>query len=107
MYCAKCRRFMETKDMKQRTTKNNRQMLQGICVVCETKNSKFIKSQEAKGFLNNAINSLPFQMQLPGHSLTGPSTKLDKRLNPDLTPKAWKTRSAELIKQSITMIFVM
>ena len=88
IHCAKCRRFMETKDIKQRTTKNNRQMFQGICVVCETKKSKFI-SQRGKGFLNNAINSLPFQMRLPGHSFTGPGTKLDKRLNPDLTQKAW------------------
>ena len=28
-------------------------------------------------------------MYLPGHNFTGPSTKLDKRLNPDMTPKAW------------------
>jgi len=89
MYCTKCRRFTETKDIKKRTTKNNCQMFQGICVVCETEKSKFMKSQGAKGFLNNAINSLPFQMHLPGHSFTGPDTKLDKRLNPDLTTKAW------------------
>jgi len=53
------------------------------------KKSKFIKSQQAKGLLNNAINNLPFQMHLPGHSFTGPGTKRDKRLNPHLTPKAW------------------
>jgi len=97
----------ETKDIKQRMIKNNRQMFQGICVVCETKKSKFIKSQEAKGFLNNAINSLPFQMHLPGHSFPGPGTKLDKRLNPDLTPKHGQNQSTELIKQRITMTFVM
>ena len=28
-------------------------------------------------------------MHLPGHNFTGPSTKLKKRLNPDLTPKKW------------------
>ena len=28
-------------------------------------------------------------MHLPGHNLTGPSPKLKKRLNPDLTPKKW------------------
>ena len=26
-------------------------------------------------------------MHLPGHNFTGPGTKLNKRLNPDLTPK--------------------
>ena len=28
-------------------------------------------------------------MHLPGHNFTGPGTKLDKRLNPYLTPKKW------------------
>jgi len=61
-------------------------LLQGICVVCESKKSKFISS--GKGFLIDAINSLPFEMHMPGHNFTGPGTKLDKRLNADLTPKA-------------------
>jgi len=89
IYCVKSRRFTETKDVKQITTKNNRQMFQGICVVCGTKKSKFIKSQKGKVFLNNTINSLPFEMHIPGHNFTGPGTKLNKRLNADMTPKAW------------------
>ena len=28
-------------------------------------------------------------MHLPGHNFTGPGTKFNKRLNPDLTPKKW------------------
>ena len=28
-------------------------------------------------------------MHLPGHNFTGPGTKLNKRLNPDGTPKEW------------------
>ena len=28
-------------------------------------------------------------MHLPGHNFTGPGTKLQKRLNPDLNPKKW------------------
>jgi len=65
-------------------------LLQGICVVCGTKKSKFISaSTSGKVFLNKAINSLPFEMILPGHNFTGSGTKLNKRLNPDLTPKAW------------------
>jgi len=62
-------------------------MLQGICVVCGTKKSKFISAKRGKGFLNDTINSLPIEMHLPGHNFTGPGTKLNKRLNPDLTPK--------------------
>ena len=88
IYCVKCQRFAETKDIKQQTTKNNCQMLQGICVVCGTKKSKFI-STRGKGFINDTIISLPFEMHMPGHNFTGPGTKLNKRLNEDMTPKAW------------------
>ena len=88
IYCVKCRKFTETRDVKQKTTKNNCQMLQGICVVCGTKKSKFI-SAGGKGFINDAINSLPFEMHMPGHNFTGPGTKLNKLLNKDMTPKAW------------------
>jgi len=38
--------------------------------------------------LNDTINSLPFEMHLPGPNFTGPGTKLNKCLNPDMTPKA-------------------
>ena len=82
-------RKQETLNRKQqKTTKNNRQMLQGICVVCGTKKSKFI-STSGKGFINDTINSLPFEMHMPGYNFTGPGTKLNKRLNEDMTPKAW------------------
>ena len=35
------------------------------------------------------INNLPVEMHLLGHNFTGPGTKLNKRLNADLTPKEW------------------
>jgi len=88
IYCVKCRKFTETIDVKQETTKNNRQMLQGICVVCGIKNSKFVNAS-GNGFINDTINSLPFEMHMPGHNFTGPGVKLNKRLNEDMTPKAW------------------
>jgi len=76
IYCVKCRKFTETRDVKQKTTKNNCQMLQGICVVCGTKNSKFI-STSGKRFINDTINSLPFEMHMSGHNFIGPDTKLN------------------------------
>ena len=39
--------------------------------------------------MNNLINNLPFEAHLPGHNFTGPGTKLNRRLNEDLTPKDW------------------
>jgi len=32
---------------------------------------------------------MPFEMHMPGHNFTGPGTKLNKRFNEDMTPKAW------------------
>jgi len=87
IYCVKCRKFTETKNVETVLIFNNCQLIQAICVVCGTKKSNFISS--GKGFLNDAINSIPFEMHLPGHNFTGPGTKLNKRLNADLTPKAW------------------
>ena len=44
-------------------------------------------SIQGKGILNNFITNLPFEMHLPGYNFAGPGTKLNKRLNDDLTPK--------------------
>jgi len=63
-------------------------MHQGICVVFGTKKSKFIRAS-GKEFINDTINSLPFEMHMTGHNFTGLGTKLNKRLNADMTPKAW------------------
>ena len=44
------------------------------------------------GVINKLINRSPVKMHLPGHQFTGPGTQLlhgKKRLNPDLTYKAW------------------
>jgi len=72
IYCAKCRKFTETRDVKQKTTKNNRQRKK--VKICGTKKSKFINAS-GKGFINDTIYSLPFEMHMPGHNFTGPGTK--------------------------------
>ena len=71
------------------TTKNNKHMKRGTCVVCGTTKTQFIKVPTGGSLLNKAINNLPVEMHLPGHNFTGPGTKLNKRLNPDLRPKKW------------------
>ena len=40
-------------------------------------------------FVDFISTVLPFEKHLPGHSFTGASTRLDLRLNKDLTPKEW------------------
>jgi hypothetical protein len=63
-------------------------MKRGKCVVCEKVKTQFVR-KEGGSILNTAINNLPFEMHLPGHSFTGPGTKLNKRLKPNLQPKDW------------------
>lgn len=43
MFCVKCKKKTQSKDIKQKMTKNKRKMLQGICQICGTKKCKFIK----------------------------------------------------------------
>lgn len=42
--------------------------------------AKYVVPKMGKGFLNNAINHLPFEMHLPGYQYCGPGTKLNERL---------------------------
>ena len=89
MYCVKCKERTETTNERITTTKNNRYMKRGMCVVCGKTKTQFIKAPTGGSLLSKAINNLPVEMHLPGHNFTGPGTKLNKRLNPDLTPKKW------------------
>ena len=89
MYCVKCKKTTNTNNEQLTTTKNNRRMKRGTCTICGTTKTQFVKFTKGGSVLNKFINNLPVEMHLPGHNFTGPGTKLNKRLNPDLTPKKW------------------
>ena len=101
MYCVRCKKKTKTtSDLQIVTTSNNRQMKRGSCAICGTTKMQFIKTEAKPGkavakpkiggsILNKMINNLPVEMHLLGHNFTGPGTKLNKRLNADLTPKEW------------------
>ena len=95
MYCLKCKKKMQTTNQREEVTKNGRRILKGNCAICNTKKNVFIsggnmkKTKKGGSILNRMINLLPVEMHLFGHNFTGPGTKLNKRLNPDLTPKEW------------------
>ena len=95
MYCFKCKKKTQTTNQREVNTKNGRRMLKGNCKICNTKKNVFVsggnmnKTKKGGSILNRMINTLPVEMHLPGHNFTGPGTKLQKRLNPDLTPKEW------------------
>ena len=64
-------------------------MKRGTCVICGRTKTQFIKTQKGRSLLNKFINNLPVELHMPGYNYLGPGTKLNKRLNPDLTPKEW------------------
>ena len=52
-YCLKCRKNTENINLKVSKTSNGRTMLLSNCAICNSKKSRFIKNQEAKGLLSN------------------------------------------------------
>ena len=67
-YCLKCRKNTESKNPNVVSTKNGRILLLSKCAVCDSKKSKFIKMQEARGLLS----SLGIKTPLSKISLAGP-----------------------------------
>ena len=52
-YCLKCRQNTENINPKVWKTSNGRTMTLSKCITCNSKKSRFHKSQEAKGLLSN------------------------------------------------------
>ena len=65
-YCLKCRKNTESKNSKVVKTKNRRMMLLSKCAVYNSKKSKFLQKQEAKGLLGNLLGiKLPILGDIP------------------------------------------
>ena len=78
----------ETENITTVTSKNGRLMRRGQCVTREKIKWQLFRKDVAGGsFPNSLVNKLSFEMHLPGYNFTFPGTKLNKRLNPDGTPK--------------------
>jgi len=45
IYCVKCKKITATNNISEKTTKNKRRMLTGVCDICGSKKSKFISSK--------------------------------------------------------------
>ena len=52
-YCLKCRKDTENINPKVSNTSNGRKTILSKCTICDSKKSRFIKNQEAKGLLSN------------------------------------------------------
>ena len=51
-YCLKCKKTPENIDPKVSGTSNGRTMILSKCAICDSKKSRFIKHQGAKGLLS-------------------------------------------------------
>ena len=51
-YCLKCKKNTENIDPKVLASSNGRVMILSGCAICGSRNSRFIKNQEAKGLLS-------------------------------------------------------
>ena len=67
-YCLKCRENTESKNPKVAETKSERRIILSKCVVCDGKNSKFIKEQEP----SQLLSSLGIKTPLSKFLLVGP-----------------------------------
>jgi hypothetical protein len=45
LYCLKCKKRTETGDASEKTLRNGKKVLQGLCVICGSKKSRFLKKQ--------------------------------------------------------------
>ena len=52
-YCLKCKKNTESINPKVSKTRNGKIIIVSECDICGSKKSKFIKEQQAKGFLSN------------------------------------------------------
>ena len=63
-HCLKCRKYTENIDPQVSSTSNGRTMILSKCTICNSKKSKYIKNQEAKGLLSKLgvktpLNKIP------------------------------------------------
>ena len=52
-HCLKCRKDTENLNPRVSKTSNGRTMVLSKCAICNSKKSRFIKNQEAKGLTSN------------------------------------------------------
>ena len=103
LYCSKCRKNIESKNSKVPRTKNERIMLLSKCAVCDNKQSKFTKEQEASGLLRRlGIKHLLVFFVI--NSASG--IKKDNILNKELAEKLHKPIIGKFKKRKVHSTFM-
>ena len=69
-YCLKCKKYTKNINPQVSSTSNGKMMILSKCAICNSKKSKFIKKQEAKGLLSKlGIKTLLNKVPLLGDIL--------------------------------------
>ena len=59
-YCLKCKKHTENVNPQASNTSNGKVMILSKCAICNSKKSRFINRQEAKGLLSKSGINTPF-----------------------------------------------
>ena len=59
-YCLKCKKYTKNINPQVSSTSNGKLMILSKCAICNSKKSKFINQQEAKGLLSKLGIKTPF-----------------------------------------------
>ena len=59
LYCLKCRKYTKNINPQVSSTSNGKLMILSKCAICNSKKSKFINKQEAKGLLTKLSVKTP------------------------------------------------
>ena len=69
-YCLKCKKYTKNINPQVSSTSNGKMMILSKCAICNSKKSKFINQQEAKGLLSKlGIKTPLIKVPLLGDSL--------------------------------------
>ena len=68
-YCLKCKKYTKNINPQVSSTSNDTMMILSKCAICNSKKSRFIKKQEAKGLLSNLgirtpLNKVPILVDI-------------------------------------------
>ena len=69
-YCLKCKKYTKNINPQVSSTSNGKLMILSKCAICNSKKSKFINKEEAKGLLSNLSIKTPLnKIQMLGDIL--------------------------------------
>ena len=54
-FCLKCKQNVDIKDVEFKTTKNNRRMMSGVCIQCNTRTCKFLKKEQVDNKVDEVV----------------------------------------------------